>query len=290
MKPLKILFAVAFSLTLASCDNTSDDEPGLIIDPVEPGLERVKVTVVDYSPAPGQFVNELPRCTAGETRESVIKKVEAVFNGTNDSQIVTLGAFGGSITVRTERPVTGKFQVIGNPIPTQGEPGIVAISSDGTTWYNLRGEKFDTAREITVTYHQPAANATDAEYIRWETSDGQSGYLSRIPQFHTQNYFPEWNNNATLTFTALRLPDNGAYNPATFQWELTPMTGYADNFPNSDERSLLDPANAVDASGKSVRITSFSYIRITTSTLQNCGPIGEASTEVGGIKVLTHGK
>lgn len=288
MKLLKYFLASAMLVALAACDNTGSDNDEPIVDPPMEGqqMARVKVKVLDYSPAPGQFVNELPKAAAGDSYEAVLAKVEAVFNGSDDARVVTLGSFGGSVTVKTAEPVTGKFQVIGNAIPTQGEPGLVSISADGATWYNLSGESYGKAQQVTVTYHQPAPGATDEQYIRWATSAGESGWLSRIPDFHTQNYFPEWNNLPELTFTALRLPDNGTVNPATYQWTLAPMTGYADCFPNADERSILDPANAVDASGNKARLATFSYIRITSSILQNCGPLGEASTEVGGIKIL----
>lgn len=286
MKSLKHILAAAMLLSLSACDNTEPGDGPVIEPPAEPQLVRLKVKVIDYSPAPGQFVNELPKAVAGTSLADMTAKVEAVFNGSDDAAVVTLGAFGGTVTVRTELPVTGHFQVMGNPIPTQGEPGLVSISADGVKWYDIPGENYSQGSMLTVTYHRPDAGASDAEYILWTASDGTSGYLSRIPEFHTQNYFPEWHTGATMTFTALRLPDNLTYNSATYQYSLTPLTGYADCFPNSDSRSVLDPAKAVDADGKPASLTSFSYIRIHSSTLQNCGPLGEASTEVGGIKVL----
>ena len=273
-------------LLFAACDNTGDDDAVTVYPPMQTNLERVKVQVVDYSPAPGQFVNELPKYNSGDTYGDILEKVEAVFNANDDAGVVTLGSFGGSVTVRTSEPINGRFQVIGNAIPTQGEPGLVSISRDGKEWFDLRGENFGKAVMTTVTYSRPAADATDGEYIRWQSTSGESGWLSRIPQYHTQNYFPDWDEAPSLTFSGMRLPDTGTYNPATWQWTLSPLAGYADCYPNSDERSILDPADAVDAKGNSVSIPSFNYIKITTAVLQNCGPLGEASTEVGGIKVV----
>ncbi|MDE7154093.1 MAG: hypothetical protein K2O00_06590 [Muribaculaceae bacterium] len=276
-----ILASLLLLLTLTACDNTTTDEP--VIDPT---LVRVKVKVIDYSPAPGQFINTLPQVNPGTSREDVIAKVEAVFNGSDDAAVITLGAFGGTVTVKTAEPISGTFQVIGNAIPTQGEPGLISISADGNKWYDIPGENYSKAKRTTVTYHRPADGASDQDYIRWETADGASGYLSRIPDFHTQNYFPEWENSPTMTFTALRLPDNLTFDNKTLQYVLTPMNGYADCFPNNNNRSLIDPSKAVDNDGKPAPITSFSYIRVHSSTLQNCGPLGEASTEVGGFKTF----
>lgn len=273
MKFCKYL-ALAVMVATTACDNT-DTVPG----EDDESLQRVSVTVIDYCPAPGQFVNVLPKYADGDSYDDIKRKVQNIFNGNDDNQVVTLGSCGGYIIVKTDRPISGPFQIIGNAIPTHAEPGVIQVSEDGKLWYTLRASGMEAPIVCDIRYRRPADDATDEDYIYYATSSGDKGYLSRIPDFHKQPYFPQWIEQGTeMTFTALRLPDNGYIDSKTLQWVLKPYEGYADSYPNSDPRSIITP--------RGVNLPeSFSYIRISSGVLQNCGPLGEASTEVGGIKV-----
>lgn len=285
------LLAVAAAITSCSSDEPPTPEPPAAGD--APKTERIAVTVIDYSPAPGQFINEIPEWEEGDNAADMCHKATEMLN---EGSIISLGAFGGSVTVRLSRPITriaGKpeFQVSGNAIPTSSEPGIVYVSPDNAEWYMLKGEMgFDAGNMATITYSRPEPDATDATYIPWSvTYTGGSnpeakGYIYRVPTYHTQDYFPAWTDAPTLTMTTLRLPDNSSFDAATGQYSLAPYKGYADSYPNSSADSYLDLDNAVDTDGMPVKdMRPINYVRIVTGILQNNGHLGECSTEVSGI-------
>ncbi len=276
-------------LALTACRDGSDTvaDPGGNGNVIFPQLAKVAVTVTDYSPAPGQFVNELPEYEDGDTDADMCRKAAAAINSEG---LVTLGAFGGSITMELSEPISNlpgepDFQVSGNAIPTSSEPGVVEVSPDGIVWYELRGEKWSESEPgFGVTYYLPEADASDAEYIRWTAASGATGWISRNSAYHTQPFFPQWRDGSQpLSLSARRLPSNGSMNPSTGQYSLSPYLGYADSYPNNIADSYLNLESAVDASGNSVDIKQIGFVRVTTGVLQNNGPLGECSTEISAI-------
>jgi len=264
------------SLSLLSACNSDNT----IYDDTDEQGKTVEVSVIDYNPAPGQFINELPQANASTTKEQIIS---ACNNSLKNGNPVSLGALGGNITLKTARPLTGKFQVIGNAISTSAEPGIISISSDGTKFYELKGEFFGSSKTVTVTYYKPSESTPNENHIMYSVSTGESGYIPLLPAYHNHTYFPLWVNSETLSFTCRMLPPNGHAN-ASGIYVLDPYLGYADSYPNNSTNSIVDPANAIDESGNPVSIKSFSYIRISTGVIQVNGEIGECSTEICGIK------
>lgn len=51
--------------------------------------------IYDFLPAVGQFTNDLPAYTEGDTREDIITKVEGYLVGKENGGMVSLGGFGG---------------------------------------------------------------------------------------------------------------------------------------------------------------------------------------------------
>ncbi len=92
-----------------------------------------------------------------------------------------------------------------------------------------------------------------------------------------------------ITFSGTRLPDN-AVNEGTatsqhwvsycFDW------GYADNHPNNTEYSKFKIDWAVDANGNQVQLDGIDFIKIYCAVNQDCGWMGEASTEISTIEDL----
>lgn len=201
------------------------------------------------------------------------------------------------------------------------EPGIVMVSRDDNhngvpddTWYELAGSEYNnpkTQKHFTITYYKPDENktpvtvpgqsyVTDAEYIRWTSNSVdslQEGYV-RKNSFHSQSYWPQWVEGETLTFTGTRLPcnavdesGNGTYWVQHFyDW------GYVDN--RSDEGygykanpSGVDPETlsrgfnidwAVDDEGNPISLGHIDFVKVYCAILQDCGWLGETSTEVCG--------
>lgn len=269
---------------------------------VNPCIDRV----VEYRPAPGQFVNTMPAVADGATPEAA---AQARICGTADNPapgVITLGAWGGYVTVGWDHDVANvagepDFMIYGNAFYATGltdagsaEPGVVWVSPDGDAWYELRGSEWDASRRnVTLTYYRPDPLGHDGDseqYVRY-VSDHPShpeGWLA-ANTYHTQPYWPEWlSGEAELTFTGTVLPGNISYSADgrvlldCFAW------GYADNLPDADCPGF-DIGNAVDASGSPVALDAIRYVRIVTGQIQQHAALGETSTEVRGVVDLHPG-
>ncbi len=271
--------------------------------------EAVNVEVLDYSPAPGQFVNIIPEYEDGDDAAAMREKAQQMLNS---QYMISLGAWGGSVTLKLSQPIVnidGKndFRILGNAVYAtssvggvrygSAEPGIVYVMQDvngnGTPddgWCEIIGsETFNGDDNVSVTYHRPLPDATDEQYIAWETSAGDSGFINRNSAYHTQDYFPVWLGDVSdMTFTGRMLPANGYYNNETGRYDLVSYYGYADSHPNNSDYSCLDVSLAVDGQGNRVNLSAIDFVKICTGVLQSNGPLGECSTEVAGIEKLVY--
>lgn len=277
--------------------------------------------VYEYRPAPGQFVNEMPRYEDGDTYQDMLRKCEESISGTNDIMI-SLGGYGGYVTFgfdHTVMNVPGEkdfriwgnaFYELTNPDAKGGsaEPGIVMVSYDANCnglpddqWYELAGSEYykpGTLHRYTITYDRPDPAHTPVEdddgylddlvYIPWHDSEGASGYIAKNI-FHSQSYYPLWETADRLTFTGSRLAPNGFdlsgtgryYVLYAYDW------GYVDNHPNDfDDLNSFDIGNAVDADGNRVNLPGADFIRVYTGLNQYCGWLGETSTELSRARDL----
>ncbi len=222
--------------------------------------------------------------------------------------VVSLGAWGGSITMRLNLPLPNNdgadFRIRGNAYFSgsdsdgrrfgSSEPGIVYVMRDDNgngepddCWYELRGEGYEQSiADYEVTYHRPALDATDATYIRWTAADGSEGYINRVSAYHLQSFFAEWVGQGSQTFRGRRLPDNGVLDEPTGTYRLFNVKGYADSYPNNSNESGLDISSAVDAEGRAVELDRIDFIKVVTGVLQCNGMLGENSTEVAGLEFL----
>lgn len=204
--------------------------------------------VLDYRPAPGQFVNTMPAYKEGDTQETMNQKV-LVAIGNGNKGVITLGAYGGYVIVgfdHTIQNVAGKrdFRVLGNAfyaaanpnpeVTKKGgscEPGIVMVAfdknkngkPDDDEWYELAGseyEKTGTIKNYQITYHSPDESKTpvgddndpsiiDKEYIRWTDNQGGSGYIPKNSFNAGNNYYPKWISDETISYLGTLLPENG---------------------------------------------------------------------------------
>lgn len=273
------------------------------------GISRV----YDFCPAPGQFVNTLPAFEEGDTHESITLKTQEILL---DGGLVSLGAYGGYIVMGFDhmvenRPGVYDLQVLGNAIKSNAgqaggssEPAVVYVSHDANgnglpddEWYELAGSEYgkaQTLRDYTVTYYRTPEDhvatpttgtaVIDNTYIRWTDNEGGEGYVEKN-SFHRQDYWPQWlAGEETLTFTGVRPAPNAVdlsgkgtnYFQAAYAW------GYADNRPNNDNASKLDLQWAVDAQGRPANLPGIHFVKVQSAVMQNCGWVGETSTEVAG--------
>lgn len=279
---------------------------------------RYITRVLEYRPAPGQFINSLPKYEPGDTEADMCKKVLECIGGKNDV-LVSLGNYGGYVTFAFDHTVVNipgeyDFKIDGNAFysasnpnpdaPAEGgssEPGIVMVSIDcngnglpDDEWYELAGSEYHkpaTLHNYSVTYFRTPGghiavpvdgSINDGEYIRYEDSQGVSGYVAKNV-YHNQDYWPLWLDLLTLTFSGTCLPPNAVdesgqgsyYVQYAYPW------GYADNHPNNiGNLSSFKIDWAVDASGRPVHLNGVDFIRVYTGLNQQCGWLGETSTEI----------
>ena len=275
--------------------------------------------VLEYNPAPGQFVNTMPQYEEGDTYATMLRKVEESITGTNRT-LISLGAWGGYVTFAFDHSVVNSpkqadFLIEGNSFYASAsskggssEPGIVTVSIDinqnglpDDPFYELAGSEYHTPttlHQYALTYHRTPTNhtpqpdkknsITDSTYIRWTDNQNQTGYLYKNT-FHTQDYFPQWLTDYSLTFVGSRLPDN-AYDPngKGAYWVQTPFDyGYADCHPNdSIARCSFDIDWAVTDEGKPIYLPCVDFVRVYTGVFQQCGWTGEISTEISHARDL----
>lgn len=92
-----------------------------------------QVKVLEYHPAPGQFVNTLPSADVNTTQEEVNQRCEKQLNS---DALVHLGTFGGYITVKFDHAIENKpgsdFLVLGNGFYSNADPIYGAATIGGS--------------------------------------------------------------------------------------------------------------------------------------------------------------
>lgn len=160
----KLIFAIpviAGGCILSSC--TKDEKEVLKKDNFTDGTPYI-TKVLDYRPAPGQFVNTMPEYEDGDTQETMNKKVlEAL--GNNNRGLITLGGYGGYVIVGFDHTIENKsdvcdFRVLGNAFAANTsanrggdgscEAGIIMVAydknkngvPDADEWFEIAGSAY----------------------------------------------------------------------------------------------------------------------------------------------------
>lgn len=265
--------------------------------------------VWEYVPAPGQFVNTIPAYEEGDNAEDMRAKAEERI-ADNAQGLICLGGWGGYVVFSFDHPVVNvagqyDFIVEGNAFEGASEAGIVMVSIDANgngmpddEWYELAGSEYTnplTRHNYSVTYertpddHQPTPDSdqkyrTDTTYIHWTDNEGKDGYIEKNT-YHKQAYYPEWIQADRLTFTGARLPDNYVFENNKYILRAFSY-GYADNHPDTAPEAQLNIDWAVRADGTPVHLSAIDFVKVYTALHQQCGMIGETSTEVKGARDL----
>lgn len=279
--------------------------------PATPLSDASVTKVFEWTPAPGQYINDFGSDYTdldGITPETAVAWALARLK---DHNFVSLGAFGGYITVGFDHSIlnTGDYEigVFGNAFlsdnGSSNEPGILYVMKDENsnglpddTWYELKGSDTlspETIRNYQVTYHRPDK---DGESVSWTDNLGNSGEIKYLGAFHSQpTYYPVWIQEDSYTLSGTCLKAKTRKNPETGNWENPPFSwGYADNFGDDNieydnikncNRFMI--SNAIDIEGNPVELDFIDFVKIQTGVSSSAGWLGEVSTEILGVVDLT---
>ena len=265
--------------------------------------------VMDYHPAPGQYINSAPWGDDGSA-----SSLPGGVNGT-----LCLGAFGGSVVFSFANPVENHpdnpfgidFTIFGNPLPDWSEPGVVWVMKDENgngaaddTWYQLAGSDYyfsTTMHDFQVSYTNPGG--TGAQDVSWKDELGNQGII-KANSAHTQSYYPQSGyfpnipaDEYQLTGTLIRGAVDVEHPPVNVS--LLRAFGYADNQLRGSEPYTV-PDNpytpevehsggdafdidwAVDQDGIEVLLDLIHFVKVQNGVLHQGGWLGEVSTEITG--------
>ncbi len=272
---------------------------------------RYQNSVFEYTPAPGQFINEFVRdftsvVTPEQACDYALKRMD-ISKEQKTSGFVSLGGFGGYIIVGFDHSILKQdagydFSIVANAFEGSSEPGVVWVMQDlngngipDEEWYELRGSESgqaSTLRRYRVNYIRPWAAETD---VAWNDSEGQHGTIDYMKEYHIQPYYyPMWitEDNYTLSGTRLKAHNtqdaNGKWTHPAYGW------GYADNL-GSDSTAGSDNttgesqingfklSNAMTTDLKAVDLKYIDFVKVQSAVNTKSGWLGEMSTEVCGF-------
>lgn len=259
----------AYELNFKILDNKThiDEYISVFVVQEQEQYSRYLSKVYEFCPAPGQFVNDMPRYEPGDTSESMRRKAEENIRG-NVRNGISLGGFGGYVIFgfdHTVMNIAGKrdFYIQGNAFYSSAhqnvdagssESGIILVSFDDNQngipddkWYEIDWYP-DVTSEIAymnyeITYYKPEPDRDpepgngaiiDKTYIRWTDNLGKEGYIMKN-HFHLQNYYPQWHNQNKMVFKGTRLPNNASDISGNGSYYLQFMFergAYVDNYPD----------------------------------------------------------
>ena len=188
------------------------------------------------------------------------------------------------------------LKILGNAFAGNSEPGIVMVAEDTNgngkpddTWYELAGSAdTDSVGKVRYGYSITYRRVPMGD-IPWKDNLGNEGVIGRN-DYHEQEYFPLWKGNE-LTFSGTLLPPNAhpkKQDDGSTVWTLDALRfGYVDNVPNNDATgNNFDLDWAVDEHRQPVKLKQIHFVRVYNAQNQQCGWIGETSTEVSGAEDL----
>nr|WP_068889286.1 hypothetical protein [Pedobacter panaciterrae] len=285
IKPKSLLWLFVFLFVVAINGCKKDSQPEAAVK------SKFISKIFEYSPAPGQFINE--SLGSPEGAQKIIGDVE-------NTSLISLGGFGGYIIFGFDHPVVNAdgydLGIYGNPLPPSlpwSEPGIVMVSQDvngngkpDDQWYELAGSEHNapsTIKNYEITYYNPKATAN----VTWKDNRGGTGAVE-INRFHNHNYYPLFaENQESITFKGTLLKSTwgtigGIFVNYPFAWGYTDSYSEGDNYEAKGYNSF-DISNAVDKDGKSVKLKTIDFVKVYTGQNEKGNTLlGEISTEVRG--------
>ena len=279
--------------------------PTVAQEQAEPIDSTYATKMIECLPAPGQFIGSL----------TVPNKEFCVGE---DGGMVSLGGFGGYIVLEFAKPIVNDphnpygvdFTIHGNSFIANlygvwTEPGAVMVMKDENhnglpddTWYELAGSDYylsTTKKNVTMTYYNP--HYLKRHTIPWKMDDGTTGAM-RTNNFHQQSYFPGdyafncGRDSISYTGTLIRgCADLST--PSYIENYRAQLFGYCDakgairdevHNPYTTTMARggdgFDLDWAVDKDGNYVQLDTVQWVKVYTALNQDCGWLGEISTEV----------
>jgi hypothetical protein len=299
VKSLYNIVICACVATLLSCNIDEEFEGG-------DGAESVFATnVFEYTPAPGQFINNQISSGFDGTETTARAACEYASKRLEKRQYVSLCGFGGYLVVGFGHKITNSgggydLAIAGNPFEGSSEPGVVWVMRDENengepddVWYELIGSesgKSGTIHNYSVTYHKPSGAK---QPICWEDSLGESGEIAHIAAHSHDSYYPAWIEAESYTLRGTRLAPRTHFNGSIwvqegFAW------GYVDNENDKDlwrgvgkfagmDFNRFRLSDAVDADGEPANLEYIDFVKVQTALNSQSGGLGENSTEVFAI-------
>ena len=281
------------TVVCVDCDEASRFRPG------SGGASRL--TVYEYTPAPGQFINDGSMSGIADPDAAARWALERLEMG----QTVSLGSFGGCLVAGFDRSIPVNiggdydFAIAGNqfdnPQGSSCEPGVVWVMQDvngnglpDDVWYELRGSEWQPAdgpASFSVTYYQPVAPRLP---VLWSDSRGTDGQVDYLPAHTQDSNYPAWLSVNSYTLRGRLLPTRHEQDPVTGFWSNLPFDwGYVDNT-GSDQlpggsATGFRISDAVLPDGSPAALTYIDFIMIQSAVLGQSGLLGEISTEVTSI-------
>ena len=215
-----------YQLKVTSKNMKSEVDIVIVVTPREQESSPYIYEVFDFLPAPGQFVNKLPKYEEGDTHEDMIRKAGESLIG-EDASMISLGGWGGYVTFGFDHTIVNvpgrrDFRISGNafaatanpnpyaPLGGSCEPAIIMVGydknkngvPDDDEWYEINGSGNFTS-ENELWYQMAIDNGNDVRtfrdfemtYYRPTSETPESGELDNSAAFVSIQNYIKWTNN-----------------------------------------------------------------------------------------------
>ena len=257
--------------------------------------------VFEYSPAPGQFINE---SKSGFGTITTAAEAAVYAEGRlSEQKYLSLGGWGGYIVAGFDHSVecgSGEgydFSITGNMYTTSSEPGIVFVMQDSNgnglpddEWYELKGSEWGKqsyTAHYAVTYYRSVAAGMG---VLWRDCNHRQGLITRNATHTHDYYYPLWLTADSYTLYGPMLAPNSEVNSSGIYADKPYSWGYADNLGSdrdqggNDEATALKNyfkiANAINADGSPAGLKYIDFVKVQCAINYVSGPNGEISTDV----------
>jgi hypothetical protein len=284
------LVKVALKMDAVSAATASVMVRPVAVPPARSGGAKAQVTkVIEFSPAPGQFVGRgngysnpsisgLASLSEEQVRQIVQDHIDGkiTFNNQSvDGKVFSLGGWGGYYIMHFDHSVvndSGPDIEIrsNNHVAGMPEPGVVWVSQDlngdgepNEIWYQLAGAGTGThRRRYGIVWFKPRDGLAF-----WMDTQGENGTFLNLGANNGYPYHITGPAGTWVLFTGTLLSHEDPQS----------LSGYVDT-----STTTFDIAGAVDEKGDPVTLQYIDFVRVQTGFNKNeGGGLGENSTEAG---------